>query len=242
MYKALIVDDEKHVSQAIIALGEWEKYSIKEPFYASNGQDGLTAMREIRPNIVFVDMKMPIIDGREFLKLATAEFTNVQYIVISGYNEFELARAALKFSVIDYLLKPIDEDDLNSAIEKAIFNLNKKSSDELQKNENQGIRIETASPKYITKEIKHYIDDNYFKEITLSMFSDKYHFSKEYLTKIFKEHYNCGIYEYALNMKMSRARELLGNSEISINEISLRLGYSNNNYFSKAFKNFHEII
>lgn len=239
MYKALIVDDEKHVSQAIIALGEWEKYSIKEPFYASNGQDGLTAMREIRPNIVFVDMKMPIIDGREFLRLATAEFINVQYIVISGYNEFELARAALKFSVIDYLLKPIDEDELNSAIEKAILNLNKKSSDELQKNEKQEIRIETSSPKYITKEIKHYIDDNYFKEITLSMFSDKYHFSKEYLTKIFKEHYNCGIYEYALNMKMSRARELLGNSEISINEISLRLGYSNNNYFSKAFKNFN---
>ncbi|MDV3427031.1 MAG: helix-turn-helix domain-containing protein [Bacillota bacterium] len=243
MYKALIVDDEKHVSQAIIALGEWEKYSIKEPFYASNGQDGLTAMREIRPNIVFVDMKMPIIDGREFLKLATAEFSDVQYIVISGYNEFELARAALKFSVIDYLLKPIDEDELNSAIGKAICNLNKNSSDELRKNEKQEIKIEVknenTSPKYITKEIKHYIDENYFKEITLSMFSDKYHFSKEYLTKIFKEHYDCGIYEYALNMKMSRARELLRDSEVSINEISLRLGYSNNNYFSKAFKNFH---
>lgn len=125
MYKALIIDDEKHVSQAIAALGDWEKYSIIKPFYASNGQDGLIAMREINPDIVFVDMKMPVMDGREFLKIATAEFTKTQYIVISGYNEFELARAAIKYNVIDYLLKPINEEDLNEAIKKAISNINK---------------------------------------------------------------------------------------------------------------------
>lgn len=239
MYKALIVDDEKHVMQAIEALGEWEKYSIMKPFYASNGADGLVAMREISPEIVFVDMKMPVMDGTEFLKLVRAEFTKTQYIVISGYNEFELARAALRYNVIDYLLKPINEEDLNGSIEKAIANIEKSSSGVSKSISSNKEPEQPISSKYITKTIKQYIDENYCKEITLSMFSDKYHFSKEYLTKIFKERYNCGIYEYALNMKMSRAKELLQNADIPINEISLRLGYSNSNYFSKAFKNFH---
>lgn len=239
MYKALIIDDEKHVMQAIEALGEWEKYSVMKPFYSSNGQDGLIAMREISPEIVFVDMKMPVMDGREFLKLATAEFTKTQYIVISGYNEFELARAALRHNVIDYLLKPISEEDLNNAIEKAVANIVKNSGGTALRSPSKKESEQLMSSKYITKAIKQYIDENYSKEITLTMFSVKYHFSREYLTKIFKERYNCGIYEYALNLKMSRSLELLNNLDISINEISLRLGYSNSNYFSKAFKNFH---
>ncbi|HYE82149.1 MAG TPA: response regulator [Clostridia bacterium] len=239
MYKALIVDDEKHVMQAIETLGEWEKYSITKLFYASNGQDGLTSIREISPQLVFIDMKMPVMDGTEFLRLATAEFPETQYIVISGYNEFELARAALRHNVIDYILKPINEEDLNNAIGKAVANINKSSAgtpgSKYPKTEPERI----VSSKSIAKAIKQYIDENYCKEITLTLFSDKYHFSKEYLTKIFKERYNCGIYEYALNIKMSRAKELLNNMDIPINEVSLRLGYSNSNYFSKAFKNFN---
>lgn len=239
MYKALIIDDEKHVMQAIEALGEWEKFSVSKRFYASNGQDGLIAMREISPEVVFVDMKMPVMDGKEFLRLATAEFPKTQYIVISGYNEFELARAALRHNVIDYLLKPINEDDLNHAIGKAVANIVKNSEGISRKNSSKTEPEQIISSKYIAKDIKQYIDENYSKEITLAMFSDKYHFSREYLTKVFKERYNCGIYEYALNIKMSRAKELLNNMDIPINEIALRLGYNNSNYFSKAFKNFH---
>jgi two-component system, response regulator YesN len=155
------------------------------------------------------------------------------------YNEFELARAALRYNVIDYLLKPISEEDLNGAIEKAVANIIKSSEGTFQNSLSKKEPEQVMSSKYITKAIKQYIDENYCKEITLSMFSDKYHFSREYLTKIFKDRYNCGIYEYALNLKMSRACELLNNIDIPINEISLRLGYSNSNYFSKAFKNFH---
>lgn len=239
MFKSLVIDDEKHVLQAIEALGDWGKNSVMKPFYSSNGQDGLIAMKEISPDIVFVDMKMPVMDGREFLKIATSEYPKAQYIVISGYGEFELARAALRYNVIDYLLKPINEEDLNTAIEKAVKNIIKNSNRTAGNNTFEKEQKQLISSKHIAKDIKQYIDENYCKDINLTMFSDKYHFSKEYLVKIFKERYNCGIYEYALNARMSRARELLNNADISINEISLRLGYSNSNYFSKAFKNYH---
>jgi two-component system response regulator YesN len=87
--------------------------------------------------------------------------------------------------------------------------------------------------------IKDYIDKNYCTEIRLSMFREKYFFSKEYLSKRFKQKYGVGIYEYALKLRMERAKELLMNDDLQIQEISERLGYSNNNYFSKAFKNYY---
>ena len=73
------------------------------------------------------------------------------------------------------------------------------------------------------------------------MFSEKYFVSKEYLSKLFKKKHGCGIYEYALNLRMSRAKELLLDPGLQIQQIAERLGYSNSNYFSKAFKNFYNL-
>ena len=100
---------------------------------------------------------------------------------------------------------------------------------------------EVLSVEDIIREIKVYIEDNYFAEISLGMFAAKYYLTKEYLSKQFKEEFGYGIYEYALNIRMAKAAEILLNSEIKIQDISERLGYTDNNYFSRAFKNYYGI-
>ena len=119
MYQALIIDDERPVRTAISALGCWQKYRISELLYATNGEEGLSVMRDKNPQLVFVDMRMPVMNGSDFLGAAKKEFPNTQYIVVSGYDEFKYAQVAIKSGAIDYLLKPINGDDLNQAIEKA---------------------------------------------------------------------------------------------------------------------------
>ena len=93
----------------------------------------------------------------------------------------------------------------------------------------------------IIDDIKDYVTKNYCDDITVSMFSEKYFVSKEYLSKLFKKKHGCGIYEYALNLRMSRAKELLLDQNMQIQQIAERLGYSNSNYFSKAFKNYYQL-
>ena len=115
MYKALIVDDEKPVRTAIAALGKWAAFGIETPAAASNGMEGLACMRELHPDIVFVDMRMPVIGGPEFLKQASDEFPQSKYIVVSGHNEFSYAKIALQNGALDYLLKPVVEEELNLA-------------------------------------------------------------------------------------------------------------------------------
>lgn len=236
MYKALIIDDEKPVQIAISKLGKWHHYNIQTPEIASNGEQGLKIMREIHPSIVFVDMNMPIMDGCSFLEIASKEFPDCKFIVVSGYDSFTYAHNALRCGVIDYLLKPIEEKALSGAIEKAISML----SDSDYPYE-QPASTKPLSPAEMVQDIREYIESNYCQNFKLSVFEEKYHFSAAYLTKLFRSTYGYSIYEYVLKMRMERAKELLENPDIKILDIAERLGYADNHYFSKAFKNYYEI-
>jgi YesN/AraC family two-component response regulator len=233
MYKALIIDDEKPVQIAVQKLGNWHKYHIQPPICASNGMEGLAAMRELKPDLCFVDMQMPIMNGTEYLRLASEEFPDTEFIVISGYDVFEYAQTAIRYGACDYLLKPIVQDELNSAIEKAILRINPELDFSTEEEQNN------IPPEEVIVIIKEYIEKNYNQNIKIAMFADKYFYSKEYLSKLFKNEYGFGIYEYVQKIRMERAKDLLSDPEINIRSISERLGYADNNYFSKAFRNYY---
>lgn len=236
MYKALIVDDEKPARIAISKLGKWSRFQIEPPLMAANGREALTVMREVRPEIVFVDMNMPILSGPEFLRLASAEFPGTCFIVISGYDEFAYAQQALRCGALDYLLKPIEEEPLNAALLRAVRLLRPGFDPDSAKPEETGL-----DPDTVVTVIHDYIEKHYSQTIKISMFADKYFFSKEYLIRQFKGKYHCGIYEYVLQVRMARAKELLADPDIKIQEVAKRVGYTDHNYFSKAFRTYFGI-
>lgn len=144
MYKALIIDDEAPVRQAIKILGKWGELNINTLFEAEEGYSALKILREEKPDIVLVDMKMPVMNGVEFLNVAREEFPNVKYIVISGYDDFEYAKQAIKFKVLDYLLKPIIEKELDGVLSRAVSELDlgkEKAQKELHRNIEQNISV-----------------------------------------------------------------------------------------------------
>lgn len=126
MYKALIVDDELHVRQAVMKLGNWSEFHIAQPVEADNGQTALGLMDcNTLFDIVIVDLKMPIMDGMEFIRLASQKCTNTKFIILSGYSDFEYAKKAIKYHVTDYLLKPLISEELNQSLHKAVNELEK---------------------------------------------------------------------------------------------------------------------
>lgn len=120
MYKVLIIDDEEPTREAIRILGDWKGIGVDEVLEAGDGQTGLNLLRERKPDLALVDMKMPGMDGVEFLRRVEEEYPNLFTIVISGYNDFEYTRQAIRSRVVDYLLKPVNRQDLNQALRKAI--------------------------------------------------------------------------------------------------------------------------
>ncbi|MCX7711476.1 MAG: helix-turn-helix domain-containing protein [Clostridia bacterium] len=139
MYKALIIDDEKPVRQIIRVLGKWQELGIGEPFEAMEGESALGIMREIEPEIVLVDMKMPNMNGVTFLKAAKKEFPKTKYIVISGFEDFEYTKEAIHSKVVDYLLKPVVEGELNEVLARAVAEL-----EEERRQENDLISMKIA--------------------------------------------------------------------------------------------------
>jgi Response regulator containing CheY-like receiver domain and AraC-type DNA-binding domain len=87
---------------------------------ASNGQEGLELIERLNPDIIITDMNMPAMDGVEFLKFLTQKYSEKQIIVISGFKDFEYARAAIHAKVFSYLLKPFSREDIQMAMKKAI--------------------------------------------------------------------------------------------------------------------------
>lgn len=228
MHNTLIIDDEQSVHHAIRSLVDWTSLGLYAPHSAFNGIEALKLMERLQPGIAFVDMNMPLMDGVTFLSKATELYPDTQFIVVSGYDSFNFTRAAIRYNVIDYLLKPIDVDELLEALQKAISQLPYQPQ-------------ESRAPADIAAEIKTYIDTHYSEDINLDKIAEKFYFSREYVGRIFRAQYGFAVYEYIQQVRMDQALKLLRNPKLSLQAIADCLGYSNANYFSKAFRKFYGI-
>ncbi|MFC5407015.1 response regulator [Cohnella soli] len=117
---AIIVDDEKHVRDAIRMLVDWERFGIAKVSEASDGQQAIELIEQERPALIFMDMMMPNMSGSELLEWLSEHSPRSKTIVISGHDDFKLVRHTLKHGGIDYLLKPIDADQLTETVRKAV--------------------------------------------------------------------------------------------------------------------------
>lgn len=132
MYKLLIVDDEYWVRKRLLSTIDWGSLGIDEIYEAEDGKQALSISIEYEPDIIVTDINMPELTGIELMQALNESALYPRIILISGFNEFEYARSAIKLGVVDYLLKPVDENELISIIKSCIEDLdNQKKEKEL---------------------------------------------------------------------------------------------------------------
>ncbi len=133
MLKVLIVDDEPYVRQYLVSIIDWEKYGFYICAEAENGKEALEMIKLYSPNLVITDIKMPEIDGLELIRIAVKEMkVPAKFIILSGYDDFVYAKTVIKYNVMDYILKPIDENELLEILDRfkhEIYNDMGKNSD-----------------------------------------------------------------------------------------------------------------
>ena len=156
--KLLIVDDEKHVREAIKLLVNWDDFEIDPIFEATDGQQAIEIIQKEQPDIVFTDMLMPLVNGIQLLEWIHHHATFCKTIVISGYDDFNYVRHTIKYGGQDYILKPIDEGQLNEALSKAIA-ARKKELEQQHQHQEHTFKYNTVKPLYWTK-LFHSIMEN----------------------------------------------------------------------------------
>ncbi len=192
--KAVIADDEPKIIQLIRLLGDWEKYGIEIVDECHDGISALTSIRKHKPDLVLSDIKMPDLDGLELIRLTREEQIESRFILISGYRHFEYARSAVALNVVDYLLKPIDEEQLNKTLEKACREI-----DQSRENKENRQQLELIRAKQDKEKMVHFWEDFIFwqnpgrKERmqenlrSIELFNGEYHtkFSEECFMMVF---------------------------------------------------------
>lgn len=232
MYKALIIDDIALVRDAVKLLGQWDLFEITEIFEAGNAREGLDIISEHAPDIIITDMKMPVMDGTAFLQYLEKQQIPGKIIVISGFSDFSYMRTAIQSGVIDYILKPIDPQDLNNALSAAVEQL----EHENQTNQTISVKESDGSTNTVVRSIKEYVLQNYRTEISLADLADTVYLSKEHLSRLFKKETGQNLFSYIMDLKLQEARRLLTETDNTIDDIAFSLGFHDGNYFSKVFK------
>lgn len=231
--KLLIVDDEKMMQEYIKFVIHEENLDITV-FEASNGEEAIAVTENIKPDVIFMDIKMPQVNGLEAAEAIRQQQPSAVIIFLSAYDKFEYAQKALRLGAYDYLLKPIPPKELKSLLIKLMGR--KPQQDKEAVEDNEGVYEDD-----IILKAKEYIDAHYESKIHLRDLSDYVGLSPSYFSKFFKQKQKVNFSNYVNQVRIQKAKELMRNPNLNLNEISYRVGYEDLSYFSVVFQRYEGV-
>lgn len=223
-----MVDDEKAVVESISKIVDWEAFGYTLTSACLNGFQALDAIRKDNPDIVITDIRMPVMDGIQLIQ-KTREFnTQVIFIILSGYGEFELAKRAMKEGVREFLLKPCSEEEIIEALQNSC-----REEEPEEKPEEDRDFVET---------ILNYLDKHYGEEsLNLKWIARELVFlNEDYISKRFRQRTGRRFTAYLNEVRVKKAMEYLETHQDAGNEqAAASVGFGNNpKYFEKVFKKY----
>ena len=179
---------------------------------------------------------MPVMTGIELMEKARIMFPELQFIIISGFSEFEYARSAIRLQVSDYLLKPVETEELQKALNKIRLKLQERAQEESAAFNGDS---ENKTAEQVAFAVIEYLQHHYNEEVNLNQIASALHYSPSYLTKIFVQQYDTTPSKYMISLRMQKAQQLLAhNPELSVRQIGETVGYPEQGYFSRIFKKY----
>ena len=122
-YKIMLVDDEEEVRTSIIRKIDWQDAGFEVIGDAENGKEALEKIEQNEPDVVLTDIRMPYMDGLEMAENIRQRYPSIKIVIFSGFDEFEYAKKAIKLNVIEYILKPVNVEELTAILKKIKKNL-----------------------------------------------------------------------------------------------------------------------
>lgn len=232
IFPVIIVEDENLIAKNIAKHIEAENSKFKVIGIYSNGEDALNAIKEQPPAVVFTDISMPVMSGLELAAEINRTMSHIKCVIITGYADFEFAKQAMHYEVKDYLLKPLDTEELHLVLKNLELSLTEISDKMHSENSNES----TMSPEEIVTLVKDYVKKHYSEEIDLNSIARTLGFSSSYLTKVFNKVENTTPSKVIRSFRMGIAKQLLNDDSLTIQQIASHVGYSDPFHFSKSFK------
>ena len=224
--QVVLVDDEIMIREGFKRLFDWAAHDCEVVGEAADGMEALAQIDHLQPDIVIMDINIPIINGLKVIQTSRMKYPDMAFIIVSGYDDFSYCREALRMRITDYILKPVNYEEFGSCMDRLKIALYEKRKTEEQ---------DAQEERTITGIIR-YLQEHLDKEISLNILADEFHLSSQYISQLFKSEIGVNFLAYLTSIRMERAKKLLLATSLSIGEISEKCGYADYRVFTKAFK------
>lgn len=229
MLKVLIVEDEEMIRQGIILTVDWAALNCAVVGQAANGEEGLEKVKELKPDLIITDIKMPRMDGIQMVTKLREAGNQAKVIILTAYDSFAYAQSALRLGAVDYLLKPFHDGDLENAVLRI-----------------QGTAADARDPlsqfprtfrNGYVQEVAKYIASHYQEpDISVGVIAGALGISEGHVSHLFKKETGDTILGYLTAYRIHKAMSLLKDCRMKVYEVTEQVGYRDMAYFSTSFK------
>lgn len=235
-YRVMLIDDEESARKLMRASIDWEELGLEVVGEAASGIEAINTIDDIKPDIAFVDISMPFMNGIEFTEVATERYPDLIIIIMTAFDEFEYARKCVSLPVFEYMLKPMVRSEVTQVLERVLERLDNIRDDSLEFDGDDGLSIPAdINP---TDQIKRFVEENYTdSQLNLAFVAQHFGFSSSYLSRKFKQDTGKNFVEYLTELRMNKAMKLAQNNTKMFLAAS-EVGIPDPNYFSRCFKKF----
>lgn len=233
-YSVIVAEDEELLLNNLVQKLQRLDLGLTVVGTAQTGSRAYELVEQLNPDILIADIRMPVMDGLELLSRVRQRFPLIRTMITSSYSDFEYARTAITIGVCEYLLKPVDPEELYAAMFKIVSQLKAEQSayEDI-------FNPETTrnTPAHIAELLKDFILSNYQTDINLNLIAGNMNYSPSYLTRLFCQQYGSTPSRYITSLRIQKAQFLLThNPELSVRQIGETVGYHEQGYFSRIFK------
>ncbi|MDY0288085.1 MAG: response regulator [Sphaerochaeta sp.] len=247
MYRVVVVEDSQLLRKGIIFTTDWNALQCEVVGEAENGLEGFKLILEVQPDIVITDIRMPGLDGIQMIERLQPQ-CDALFIILTAYDSFEYARKALHLGVVDYISKPLDEQEFQMLIARTCDKIAKRKEYEkvqvqMERMDDSRIMLfqeylrgeQSVQESHVSRAVK-FIEMSFSSDIGVQQIAQELQMSESYLSRLFKDVTGYTIGDYLLNYRIKQACLLLNDGSAKIYEVANQVGFRDQRYFSVLFK------
>ena len=250
MRSLIVAEDEELFRRELATATPWDKYGFVLAGEAADGEEAWKLVLERRPDVLLADIRMPGLDGLSLLERIMSRIPDGERpmtVFLTGHSEFEYARRALQLGAFDYLLKPLDDAELQEVMKRLEAALEERDKSMLlagAAGSDPALAFFSAyapgperdsSDAYVERAVAE-IADRYVTSLNAEEVAHRLGISDGHLARIFKAKTGLTFAEYLTRYRMMRAIELLKDPTVRIGEVADLVGYRDQRHFSVLFR------
>jgi YesN/AraC family two-component response regulator len=229
MYSVYLVDDEALILSDMERSIPWYEHDFQLVGSSTDPKLALHEILDLKPNVVFTDIKMPHMTGFELAQALREKELECEVVIVSAYEQLDYARQVIQLGGFDYLIKPVEEKQYAQLLDRLLRRLEKKYPHR---------NLPSTQSAELNAIIQH-LNGHLQEKASLGQLAKQFNISPNYICSLFSKHLGTTYSAYLTRIRMEHAARLLAGTEAPVKEVAMKSGYEDYFYFCRVFREYH---